>query len=75
MASAGSSRGAFDQALVDLLVEGVFELDGAGRVLRMNRAAERILGLDQASLQALVDAPDDRCLRIGRSVAAPEAPQ
>ena len=67
MASAGSDRSVFDEAAFDLLTEGVFHLDAAGRVLRMNRAAEQVLGLDPAGLQSLLDAPFGRCLRPNHS--------
>ena len=43
MASAGSTRCAFDEAAFGLLAEGVFHVDAAGRVLRMNRAADPML--------------------------------
>ena len=70
MASAGSIRCAFDEAAFGLLAEGVFHVDAAGRVLRMNRAAEQLLGLDRDGLQSLLDVPDGRYLRADRSPLA-----
>jgi PAS domain S-box-containing protein len=60
------------EALLASLSQGVVVLGTAGQVLRMNRAAEQILGIDQTGLQAIA-APQARAalLRLARPDGSP----